>query len=100
MDSAYPILFKGKYNREAQVINGQTTSPSLDGILNYLFLPWGSLHLIDDLYLSVIAPPLMEKKICDDLIGDKIQINKQTSNKWRFLSELNPILIWLIDFLM
>ena len=39
MDSAYPILFKGKYNREAQVINGQTTSSSLDGILNYLFLP-------------------------------------------------------------
>ena len=48
----------------------------------------GSLT-IDDLCLSVIAPPLMEK-IRDDLIGDKIQINKQTSDEWRLVPELNP----------
>jgi hypothetical protein len=33
------------------------------------------------LCLSVIAPPLMEKKICKDIIGNKIQINKQTSDE-------------------
>jgi hypothetical protein len=49
----------------------------------------GSLT-IDDLCLSDIAPSLMEKKIGDDLIGDKIQINKQTSDEWRLVSELNP----------
>ena len=48
----------------------------------------GSLT-IDDLCLSIIAPPLMEK-IRDDLIGDKIQINKQTSDEWRLVPELNP----------
>jgi len=48
----------------------------------------GSLT-IDDLCLSVIAPPLMEK-IRDDLIGDKIQINNQTSDEWRLFPELNP----------
>ena len=48
----------------------------------------GSLT-IDDLCLSVIAPPLMEK-IRDDLIGDKIQINKQTSDEWRLVSVSNP----------
>ena len=48
----------------------------------------GSLT-IDDLCLSVIAPPLMEK-IRDDLIGDKIQINKQTSDEWRLVLVSNP----------
>ena len=48
----------------------------------------GSLT-IDDLCLSVIAPPLMEK-IRDDLIGDKIQINKQTSDEWRLVQVSNP----------
>ena len=48
----------------------------------------GSLT-IDDLRLSVIATPLMEK-IRDDLIGDKIQINKQASDEWRLVPELNP----------
>jgi hypothetical protein len=48
----------------------------------------GSLT-IDDLCLSVIAPPLMEK-IRDDLIGDKMQINKQTSDEWRLVPVSNP----------
>jgi hypothetical protein len=31
------------------------------------------------------------EKIRDDLIGDKIQINKQTSDdEWRLFPELNP----------
>jgi hypothetical protein len=30
------------------------------------------------------------EKIRDDLIGDKIQINKQTSDEWRLVPELNP----------
>ena len=48
----------------------------------------GSLT-IDDLCLSVIAPPLMEK-IRDDLTGDKMQINKQTSDEWRLVPVSNP----------
>ena len=44
---------------------------------------------IDDLCISIIAPPLMEK-IRDDLIGDKIQINKQTSDEWRLVPVSNP----------
>ncbi len=48
----------------------------------------GSLT-IDDLCLSVIAPPLMEK-IRDDFIGDKIHINKQTSDELRLVSVSNP----------
>ncbi len=93
MDSASPILFFPlDYYFFLSIITYSSKLDLSESIRN-LFEQVGrggrGSLTIDDLCLSGIAPPLMEK-IRDGLIGDKIQINKQTSDEWRLFPELNP----------